>query len=96
MAQKLIYLAAIITVAYCDCCTESDISFEEKCSGSMTVDCHVKHYGIYCCDTRVQRAIKRFATDSDKLVKLNHKPYLLYIYNIYIVCIPSYIYCMYG
>ena len=69
MVQKLLYLAAIITVAYSDCCTETDGSFEEKCNGSMTIDCHVKHYGIYCCDKKVQRAITKFATDSDKLVK---------------------------
>ena len=72
MLQNFFCLAAIITVAYSDCCTDSDISISgEKCDDNNTIECHMKHYGIYCCNTDVTEAIEKFANISNKIVRLN-------------------------
>ena len=69
MLQKILYLAAITTVVYSDCCTKN-IS-KGECDDNDTIDCHMEHYGIYCCNTDVTEAIEKFANISNKIVRLN-------------------------
>ena len=63
MLQNLFYLAVTITVVYSDCCT----IFNPLCSDG-DIECHIKHYGIHCCNHHVQKAMKLFADVSGKIV----------------------------
>ena len=72
MLQNLLYLAVIITVAYSDCCPRTKIfKAQILCTDDSDIECHMKHYGIYCCNSNVNSAIKRFADISDEIVSLS-------------------------
>ena len=72
MLQNLLYLAVIITVVYSDCCPKSLFETEVLCTDNSDIECHMKHYGIYCCNSNVVNAIKRFADISVEIVSLSH------------------------
>ena len=65
MLQILLYLMAILTTVYSDCCAPNDLN----CSKD-DVDCHLKKYGIYCCNENVNINTGLFANDSVKIVRL--------------------------
>jgi len=56
---------AIITTVYSDCCNETAI----LCTNE-DVDCHLKKYGIHCCNAEVKNSIGLFAIHSVKIVRL--------------------------
>ena len=65
MLQTLLCLTVIITAVYGDCCNT-----ESKCGGKRDdVDCHLKHYGIHCCNSDVKDNIALFADDSYRIVR---------------------------
>ena len=72
MLQKLFCLAFTISVVYSDCCTESDGKYSESqaiCNNRMDKECHLKNYGVYCCNDSVEIAIGAFAKDAGKTVR---------------------------
>ena len=72
MLQNLLYLAVMITVVYSDCCDRT-IIFETPilCTDNNDIECHMKHYGIYCCNSNVKSAMKRFADIFVEIVSLS-------------------------
>ena len=59
---------------YSDCCTLSDETIKSNkgnCDADNTIECHVKHYGIYCCDDNVKKAMRLYADISSKIVRLH-------------------------
>ena len=77
MLQRLLCLAVTITVVYSarDCCTESDSTYEvtQKCNNTMDKECHLKNYGVYCCNENVTIAIGAFADDAEYTVRSNYQ-----------------------
>ena len=72
MLQNLLYLAVIITVVYSDCCPKTKINKTPiLCTNKNDIECHMKHYGIYCCNSNVNSAIKRFADIFVEIVSLS-------------------------
>lgn len=69
MLQKLFCLAVTISVVYSDCCTESDRSRKAMCNNTMDKECHLKNYGVYCCNDNVETAIGAFARNATKTVR---------------------------
>ena len=73
MLQNLLYLTVIITVAYSDCCPRTEVDKTlVKCTNNSDIECHMKYYGIHCCNSNVKSAIKRFADISVEIVSLSH------------------------
>ena len=73
MLQILFCLTVIITAVYSECCPN-----ESKCGNKTNdVDCHLKNYGIYCCNRNVKDSIALFANDSHRTVRLNFLSLLL-------------------
>ena len=73
MLQILFCLAVIITAVYSDCCIN-----KSKCGNETDdVDCHLKNYGIYCCNESVKDSIALFADDSLRIVRTNCMSLLL-------------------
>ena len=64
MLQNLLYLAVTITVVYSDCCTLT----EPLCSSDEDIECHIKQYGIHCCNDNVTMALGPFADIFIKIV----------------------------
>ena len=72
MLQKVFCLAVTITVVCSDCCTESDGEYDEsqaKCNNTMDKECHLKHYGVYCCNENVKTVIGEFVKDANNAVR---------------------------
>ena len=65
MLKIFFFLMAIITTVYSDCCETANL-----CSNEDDVNCHLKNYGIYCCNDDVKQSIALFANDSNKIVRL--------------------------
>lgn len=69
MIQQLLCLAIAFTVVYSDCCTKHHSQFESKCNTTDNIECHLKNYGIHCCNEAVKAEIRSFAIkDSFKIV----------------------------
>ena len=66
MMQIVVCLTVIITTVYSDCCTDNQI--EAKCSDNTDIYCHLKYYGIHCCDDKVKDSIALFVSDSYTIV----------------------------
>ena len=62
MLQMLFCLTVIITTACSDCCTDNQT--KAKCGDKTDIRCHLKYYGIHCCNEKVKNSIALFANDS--------------------------------
>ena len=72
MLRILFCLMFIITVVYSDCCTKDETTINEgECDADDTMECHLKHYGIYCCNKNVETAMGSYADISSKIVRLH-------------------------
>ena len=72
MLQNLLYLAVIITVVYSDCCLKTDINERPVlCTDENDIECHMRYYGIHCCNSNVQSAIKQFSDIFIEIVSLS-------------------------
>ena len=72
MLQNLLYLSVIITVVYSDCCPKTKTNETPVlCTNESDIECHMTHYGIYCCNSNVESAMKRFADIFVEIVSLS-------------------------
>ena len=64
MIQILFCITVIITTVYSDCCTDNPTEAKDN----TDIYCHLKYYGIHCCNKMIKDSIALFVDDSNKIV----------------------------